>query len=501
MRSQLFVALLFAFQFPGAAHAAPPAEGDAGNSNAASNLLAAAAAAKEGDCERTVGFAVKVVDSENAASLPEEARAAALELAATCEAQLGRSADAYRHAVAATKLAASDESAWELRLVLELREQRSAAAIATIEAMAKERSAALNAIPIRWFYQFDMQLKNAGATGLRRRLLAILADGGYVPDEPGVTVDGFRQRYAEILYDSGERGTATELIRRIEHPSTLLEISLDQRFRTLLPTNFDLRQSVEQALQRAREVAELNPDRIAPVNDVALYLRVLGKPRESLAALESLRTRIGDDAAFEDADEYIVWWWDSISRGHQMLGEYAPAVDALRKGGALAEDGGLNVSQIINLSQVQLAFGHPEEALATLRMFDESNRGVSPYGTMQIVVTRGCAKAQLGKPSEAGAEATFARAHQKDAPKALTSLLLCIGDVGGAAESLIERLGNPDQRVAALRELSDYDEPPAPLPPDPFQAHLEAVKARADVQSAIQRAGGTRRFHVQNIMF
>lgn len=501
MSIRLVTATLATALLAGAAYAAPATERDRHESGAASDLLAAADAAKEGNCERTITLAVKVIEDKEAALLPEDARAAALMLAAGCEATLGRSADAYRHIMAATMFPASDDAAWELRLALELQDQRNDAAISTIEAMTQGRGAALNAIPIKLFGELHTRLKSADASALRRRLLAVLTSSGYTPDEPGATVDGFRQRYAEMLHDAGDQGAAAGLIRRIEHPSTLLEISLDPRFRSLLPADFDLRRSVEQALERARRLAALHPDRIAPVNEVALYLRVLGKPKESLDVLEPLRPRIAEAAMFVDRDEHLVWWWDSLSRGHEMLGDYARTVDALRRGGELEESGGLNVSQIINLSQVQLEFGLPADALATLRVFDESKRAVSPYGTMQIVGTRGCAKARLGKPGDASTEVAFVQAHREDAPKALTSLLLCVGDLAGAGAALVERLDDPDQRAVALRELSDYDDPPVALPPDPRRSNLETVKARPEVRAAIRRAGGTRRFHVQDINF
>jgi tetratricopeptide (TPR) repeat protein len=331
--------------------------------------------------------------------------------------------------------------------------------------------------------------------------LSVLTETGYVPDEPGIVVDGFLHRRAELLYKDGDPVGTAALIRRIVNPGSLVEISLDPRFRAMLPADFDLRRSVEQALAGARTDAARHPDLLSPTIEVATYLRVLGKPQEAIAALEALRPRIDDPAAFGDRADRLVWWWDGLSRAHAMLGHYPEAVDALRKGGQAEENGGLNVSQVINLSALQLKLGRPAETLATLAAFDDGKRGLSPYGTMQIAVNRGCATAALGKPSDVGADLTYARTHVADAPDALFDLLLCVGDLDGATTALLAQLGNPDRRAAALRVLSDYDDPPVALPPDPTDAALRQVKARPEVRAAIMRAGGTRRFHVQNVSF
>lgn len=258
---------------------------------AGAKLLAAARAAEGGDCRSAARRARQVVDRRDAADLPERLRAAGLELAATCEAAIDRHADAYRHAFAATALAASSDQAWRMRLGYEIRERRNEAAVATIEAMTQGRGAALDGIPIRWFYQFDNSLKEPAAKALRARLLSVLAGTGYSPDEPGATTDGFKQRYAVMLYEQGRTEAATARVRQITHPSLLRGISLDPRFRAILPGDFDLRHIAEQALTRTRLLAGEHPDLIQPVNDIAMYLRLLGRPQESLDALRAGGTR------------------------------------------------------------------------------------------------------------------------------------------------------------------------------------------------------------------
>jgi hypothetical protein len=116
---------------------------------------------------------------------------------------------------------------------------------------------------------------------------------------------------------------------------------------------------------------------------------------------------------------------------------------------------------------------------------------------MEMRMARGCAHAVAGHEAEAKAELDYLLGHEPDHPEAVSDLLLCMADLDGAAASFIRRLDNPDQRVPALVQLSDYDPPPVPDPNDPIQTGLPKVKARADVRAAIARAGGIRRFPLQ----
>lgn len=471
------VALVFAAPLAAAESADIPAW-------AAADLRAAGAAAEAGDCVRAVAAADKARRASGFASLPDELRLAVVQIAGFCEGSLGQDAAAYRDLLAAT----------------ELTDKRHEAAVATVEAMENGRGAALNAIPVAWFYEFDRRLKDAKDPALRRRLLAVLSQGSYDPDEAGIGNDGFRWRYAGLLYEAGEHEPALAIARQIESPSLVVNLSLDPRFRAAFPGDLHIRARVETRLAAMREIAATHPDQIGPVNDVATLLRVLGRPREALAALETIRGAIEGSAELSDRDEQVPWWWDQVSRAQSMLGDQPAALAALETGAAMKGNGGVNVSLTINLSSALLDSGRPADALATLRRLETSGASVSPCGTMQIVENRGCARSRLGSASDAGADLAAAETHASDAPDAQTRLLLCVGDLDGAARSVIRRLDTTDQRVEALRDLSTFDPRPTPRT-DAVSIRFEALKARADVEAAAQRAGGTRRFEIQDVSF
>lgn len=464
-------------------------------------LQKAAAAAEAGDCKVAAGILGPLLDTHEV-SIPKELLSPTYRIATACELSLGRSVDAYRHALAGSVLEDSDDDVWRWRIALELQDKRVEAAVVSVEAMSQGRGAALNALPVRWLYQLDRQLKDAGFTGSRRRLLTILSANAYSPtgEAPHMT-DGFRSDLAAILVDAGDHPGAAALIADIGDPRTLIDIALDSRLGPLLPAGFDVRHAVERHLVEMQNFAALHPDLLYPVVQAAIDLRLLGRPQQSLDALTALRGDENGGGAFKDTDEQLVWWWDGIARSHVQLGQYDAAVAAFRKGGEKPEDGNLNVSQVINLADFQLDFAHPADALTTIAVFDGNDRAASPFGMMQVYFARGCAQARLGRPVEAASALKYLQEHEKDAPGALTDMLLCTGDLDGAAASVVRRLADPENRPVMLIQASTFDPPVVALPVNPLKVNMAKVLARPEVQAALRRAGGAQRIHLQQIEF
>jgi tetratricopeptide (TPR) repeat protein len=475
-----------------AAAAAPTAAGKSEES-----LVQLAQAYDRDDCATVLRLGVPLVDARGGSGLPDVAEALAYEMTAHCELKKDSKAEAYAHAVRGTRLDNSSDWLWRLRFWLELDAKRDEAAVATIEAMSQGRGAALNSVRMGWIWRLHASLKEAGKNDLRRRLLAVLAADAYDPEELFIPADSFRLAYANLLMDGGDTEGARALVVRLANPSRLAEASLDSRLRAFLPGEVDLRAAAEAELALHKDAMARHPDQLAPMYEAAGNLRQLGRPQEALQLLQTAAARIDDPEAFTDRDQNLNWWWNALGGTYAMLGRYDEAIAAYGKGAAAAEGGGLNVSQVLNLAGLQLGFGRGQDALNTLAAFEGPKRDVSPYGEMVLRFNRACAHAMVGRPADAAADLAFVRAHEKDHPDALSSLLLCLGDMDGAAAAFISQLDDPDRRAAALLQLSDYDDPPVALPPHPVDSRLPALKARPDVKAAIERAGGTRRFRIQ----
>lgn len=451
--------------------------------------------ADQQDCDASLKLLDAVWKDRAFAKLPQPRRTEAYQAAAFCAMALDKDDLAHRYAVEGLRGKEANPYLWNVRIATELNGKRSAEAVETIEAMASSYPGLLNAIPVRWLYPLVREVQPN--TELRRRLLSVLAAPSYQPEEVGVTSDYFKREYAALLVDSGDKAGGLALARSIEDPAMLIDISIDPRLRTALPPRFDGRAEVERSLAKAREVAASHPGSMAAVLLVSRYLRMLGRPEDALATLEAARPDSPQGTTFTDLDEQRNWWWDDMARTYQILGRYEDAVGAFRHGIDNQEDGGLNVSQTINLGVAQLRFDHPADALATISAFETGKYSTSSYGEMQVHLVRGCAQMALGQATAAKADLDYAAAHEKDAPDALVSLRLCAGDLDGAAAALIRHLDDPDQRSRALLLLSDFDPAPATYPTSPDERHLIELKARPDVQAAIARAGGTRRYRLQ----
>jgi tetratricopeptide (TPR) repeat protein len=473
------------------AHAAPAGV----DGRAVQTLQAIDAAIKANDCPKVVKLGEPLLKRQGG-KLSAELEAALDTIVAGCAFEAGAKDKAYAFALQGTRLDESPDELWRLRLSIELDTKKLAAAVATVEAMSQGRGAALDGAPMQWLFELDRDLKEAGLKSERKRLLRILTADAYAPTETLGDAQAFRYTYAKLLAEEGDGAGARAMLATITSPYLLTDVLFEPRLAALFPAGLDLRAATEAALAKDRALAERYPDRLGPIVGAAGDLRLLGRSQEALDLLQPALARAADKEAFADAEDKLPWAWDGAARANTQLGRYEEAAKAFAAGAALGESGMLNVSQVINLAHLQVRFGHPRDALKTLAVFDDPKRQASPFGDMEMRLARGCAHAAAGNAQAAAADLAYAEAHAKDHPAALGYLYLCLDRIDQAAAFFIQRLDDPDKRGEILRDFSDYDPPPRPVPAQ-FGGKVEAVKARADVKAAIARAGGLRRIPLQ----
>jgi len=452
--------------------------------------------AQQGDCRSSLPILGSVSRDKAFASLNDAARLATYEVAVSCSYDLKDQASAYRYALEGTRVGPGSGFLWNARLLSLMNGDRLSDAVATLEAMGVRNPEALNGLRMSRLFSLYRKLKDRSEPALRERFLTVLTGTGYQPDELLATGDYFKRERASQLIAAGDRAGAAALVKRMTEPRILLDVSFDSRLRNLMAPDFDERAAAEKRLAQLREIAASHVNSLAILLELSRYQRILGQVEEALATLESARPDGPGGKDFMDLDEKKNWWWDEMARSYQMLGRYDDAVSAFGQGIAAKEDGSPNVSQTINLGHAHLRFGHPDLALKTVAVFD-TPRSASPYGEMEVRLVRGCAQAALGEQAALADTLRYAREHERDHPEALTDLLLCVDDMDGAAASMIRRLDDPERRVDALKQLSTFDPPPPTYPQMPFEVKMADLKARADVQAAMQRAGGARRVHLQ----
>ncbi|MBV1688335.1 hypothetical protein KRR38_11770 [Novosphingobium sp. G106] len=457
-------------------------------------LLAIAEATKAKNCKAALAIVAEQTATTTFGQLNDRVRLAFYGVGMGCAVEEKQLELALGYAQTASGIPGASAEFWRARAALAWQLKRHDDAVAAVEGMAKNNPDALAGTSIRMLYQMDVALKSEPP--VRRRLLAVLASPAYVPDEVGWSADPFREEYATVLADAGDKAGAAAMVALIEDPYSRVQISLDPRLREMIPANFDARAAVESHMAKMREIAAAHSGAIRPQLNVANDLLALDNAREALATLDAIDPAKSGDGAFTDRDNELNWWWNSKAAAYARLGRYDEAVAAFSAGKALTEVGQPNISQTINLSELQIRFGHAVDALATLAPISAGQVRGSPYGLMQFHKNSGCASYKLGKLDDAKTELAYLHAHVDDAPFALTELQLCMSDIEGAAASVIKQLDTADQRVKALMALSDFAPSNSSLPPKPYELGLPALKARADVQAAIARAGGIRSFNI-----
>lgn len=454
------------------------------------------AAAEAGNCGTLLKRAQPLVDRRQRA-LPNDVAAALYEVMADCQLTAERVDVAHGLALRGTALAEASPRLWHIRFYGDVEKKRYGDAAATLEAMTQGHSAALNHLPLPLLWSLIHEMKAAGAAAERTRILKLLASEAYAPEETFGSNDGFRFSYAQDRLAAGDTAAGGPVARTLEDPGNIATASVDPRMRGYL-ADLNVRAAAEKRLARHREWVAREPDRLRPLIAAAENLRQLGRPMEALELLKSAEPRLDKLAADQDSD-HINWYWNEVAKNYELLRRPDEVVEAYRKGMKASESGAPNVSQLINLALAQNRLGRPADALATLAVRNLSTKDASPYGIMLYRQARACALHLSGRGAEAAADIAYIKSHEKDAPAAVTSLYLCLGDMENAAASASRRLDDPEQRPDLLLELSDYELAPPPMPTDRIAQNLRALKTRPDVQAAIKRAGGTRRFNVAEI--
>ena len=469
---------------------AAPATALPGKATAA-RVKALADAADRNDCNGVIRVGQSLL-RDRTADLPNQARSQLFDVVVSCEAEAGKENDAYRDAVTATALEDSSDYVWRVRLAGELTGKRYPAAMTTIEAMTNGRGAALGSVPVRWFWQLHRSLEDQANGALDMQLLKILTSS-YQPNEPFAEIDAFRLIYARKLKTAGDMAEARAQTNAVTMFSGLVNIGLDPDLRPLRGSPINLEKAAEQQLEDDRALLGQHPDSLQGVNSVAEDLNRLGKYQDALATLETARAAIAKSDGFQDAGEQASWWWDSLAKTYILMGDYPHMVEAYRGGIKAGEDGGPNVSQLLNLGEDQIRFGHYTDALTTVTPQGTPPQR-SPYGDMTFHFVHGCAAFKANQAGLAAQDIEYVRAHEKDGAGPATDLMLCIGDYESAAQILVRWLDNVDNRIGALRMLADY-RPNSPGVPDlPGYEQLSRIKARPDVKAAAEKAGGLPKF-------
>lgn len=470
-----------------AAGAAPP---PAGQQTSLRQLQTALDAYNAGDCAPTEQTIPSLVAKRS--GLSDEILALGYDILVRCELASKKYEAAYSHLTEVTKLQSATDDLWLMRWAMEIWLKKSEAAVSTLETLSTSRGSAVARVPADQLFDLYRAVKSAGSDALIERFLKSVIAPNFIPADLFWTPDNFILDLANLLSKQGRKEEAEALISRIDSPNTLVDAWLDIRFRAVATKALDARTVLERKLAHDQRIAQAHPEALEGYLQVARELGGLGRNDEALATLDSALTKTGLLRNFSDLDSQLNWYWNERAKVLDHIGREDDALASMRRGHVARERGGLNVSQVINLAEMQVSFGRGADALETIQLFEASKRPVSGYGELALRLERVCAYNLTGQLEKAADDVAFAKAHEADGPYVAIDLLICANDVDGAADILVRMLDDPDQRAAALRQLSDFE--PSGVKRRSFWEE-SGISTRPDILSAVARAGGTGKFN------
>src|SRR5258706_2797894 len=260
----------------------------------------------------------------------------------------------------------------------------------------------------RWVYQAP----HAGVG--RYKMLKALRDAHYVrQDESDLS---FWWRDLGLLQlDRGEPSAAITNLKDVSVPYSLVSILADNRFapvRSALGASLDVDAAISRQIERDRTAVSRHPEEIDPVVQLAYMLIFSQRCAEALQLSETAIARansIGGTKAYTDYDKSFVWIFDIRSLALWGLGRFDEAVAQLQEASHRPENGGDNVSQVINLAGRYDDLGRAREARETLAGLGPA--GASAYGQMQVAVELLNSAAQLEDTAEIERQLQFVSEH------------------------------------------------------------------------------------------
>ncbi len=309
------------------------------------------------------------------------------------------------------------------------------------------------------------------------------------------------EKLALRLLEHGDEAEAAEVSTHIKNPDALIEMHIDRRFDPIVanhPDQFDVDAAASRQLRFIEAAVEREPQSLENKN--SLIEALLRRQRYS-AALEVTDSIEADRAGHQGDSNYLTrmesdYNWTLDLRAHALTGlnRWEEAVLQLETANHLPENGSDNVSQAINLAELNNDVERPDQALVIL---NRVKGPLSPYGAAAAALERVRANVQLREEGEVAASLKFLSDHREDSLKLYQLALSDAGELDAAAQLMIERLTNPETRLEALDTVQHFAESPSTPVTAAEDARWEAVLARPEVRAAIEKVGRIETFSLR----
>lgn len=443
----------------------------------------------------TIAALDNAIQSEGFKHLPEKTRYAVLVFAAEAYGENGDHAAKHALWVRASEFTQANSNTWHRRLAAAFQVmdyQDSAHCVTTI---ARRWPKTLNKIRDQAIYRIDTELgKDTAQAESRRALLESLFNANW-SDIDGVANEFWRD-LAQILLAKDDVQQADSVAARIRSARIAITIRIDKSFDRITqgnPDRYDINRLAADELAAARVAVESAPGQLRLWVRLQRLLLDTLQHDQALAIADDIVAKAKDGAGksiYEDFDEYYIWVLNQRADTLSRLGRWDEAVEQLSRAARRPEDGGMNVSQILNLGLYYVHLEQPMKALDTVSELGE----MSPYGRMQLEMVRFMAALQQKDEAAVATRLAYMREHRTDAIGTWEDALLFSGDLDAAGDLLVERLRSDQWRSSALASMQGYaDVPRTPVDAERLRRWRE-VLAQPNVIQALSEVGRIENF-------
>ncbi|OJY90551.1 MAG: hypothetical protein BGP25_13900 [Lysobacterales bacterium 63-13] len=412
----------------------------------------------------------------------------------------GQAHKAHGLLVSACAFDQSDGIAWHLRLRAAYALNDYVDSAGSVRMIAQRWPNSLDQIREQAIFNISRRLDLSRANRDERiAMLIALFDANWTNE--GVEPNELWFDLVRFLIDNESMPRATEVAARIDSPSIVLTFRVDKRFDGLTRARvggFDIRRTMKRQRDHIDELRKRHPERLSYLGDeLELDIRD-GHAERALEQADKVIARVAAEgtSVYSDTDDFYIWILDARSRALQRLGRWEDAVTQQRKAARRPENGGLNVSQSLNLARLLARLGRADEVEEAM---DELGL-MSPFGRMQLALNRVIAATVKGDQTVVEAQLEIMRAERIESMAAYQAALVQAGRIDAAASLLVERLRSEDWRNGALSEVQTYIEV-AEAPRDTL--HMQRwreILARKDVRKALDAVGRIERVPFEKVL-
>ena len=452
----------------------------------------ALALADTDDEARAVTKLTKVISDPMFHELPAQKRYATLSLAGSMALRNQQFEHALGFLLMATELNAGNAIDWFQLSLVEVALGNGDQAAEYFSKLAREWPEVANQVSDEVFHLVKAGTEDNSTA--RFELLQSLFDARWHPNR--AIASNLWYELALMQMARNDLDSVAEIVPNISTPSDLVKLASDNRFNSIsVVKNLDIDTAASNHLAALRVLSDESPNNLEITLELFDALLTAGRHQEVLDISDAWIARLAlptSDAPPIQGIQFQVWVANKRVTALRRLNRTEEAVAQLIAASKDQENGHRNVSQILNLGDLYVSLGQPDDAIAAVKEVGE----MSGYGQMVLKSVTHAAFRQKGDLDNAESALSYIRQYKKDAPIILVEALVEANKMDEAAKYLIEMLNSPDDRGVALLWLQIFRERPSLPGTIQWDARCKVLRSREDVIDAVKTVGQIKTYEI-----